>query len=124
MSQELDQMRVRREKMEELKEAGIEPFGRRFKRDHLAQDLHDKFDQYDKEELYEMGAKVIIAGRMTRKRSSGKAGFADFVDRTGKIQVYARKDMVGMNLTMFSSGQILVTSWELKGMLSRQIQAN
>ena len=51
MSQELDQMRVRREKMEELKEAGIEPFGRRFKRDHLAQDLHDKFDQYDKEEL-------------------------------------------------------------------------
>lgn len=88
-------MRVRREKMEELKEAGIEPFGRRFKRDHLAQDLHDKFDQYDKEELNEMGAKVIIAGRMTRKRSSGKAGFADFVDRTGKIQVYARKDMVG-----------------------------
>ena len=42
MSQELDQMRVRREKMNELKEAGIEPFGRRFKRDHLAQDLQDK----------------------------------------------------------------------------------
>ena len=62
MSQELDQMRVRREKMEELKEAGIEPFGRRFKRDHLAQDLHDKFDQYDKEELNEMGAKVITPG--------------------------------------------------------------
>ncbi|MCB7112320.1 OB-fold nucleic acid binding domain-containing protein, partial [Agathobacter rectalis] len=38
---------------------------------------------------------VSIAGRMMRKRSSGKAGFADFVDRTGKIQVYARKDMVG-----------------------------
>ena len=48
MSQELDQMRVRREKMNELKEAGIEPFGRRFKRDHLAQDLHDEFDQYDR----------------------------------------------------------------------------
>ena len=95
MSQELDQMRVRREKMNELKEAGIEPFGRRFKRDHLAQDLHDKYDQYSKEELNEKGEKVIIAGRMTRKRSSGKAGFADFVDRTGKIQVYARKDMVG-----------------------------
>ena len=95
MSQELDQMRVRREKMEELKEAGIEPFGRRFKRDHLAQDLHDKYDQFDKEELSEKGQMVIIAGRMTRKRSSGKAGFADFVDRTGKIQVYARKDMVG-----------------------------
>ena len=95
MSQELDQMRVRREKMEELKSLGIEPFGRRFKRDHLAKDLHDKFDQYDKEELNEKGEMVTIAGRMTRKRSSGKAGFADFVDRTGKIQVYARKDMVG-----------------------------
>lgn len=110
--------------MEELKEAGIEPFGRRFKRDHLAQDLHDKFDQYDKEELNEMGAKVIIAGRMTRKRSSGKAGFADFVDRTGKIQVYARKDMVGDEPYHVSNGQILVTSLELKGMLSKRIQVN
>ena len=65
MSQELDQMRVRREKMEELKEAGIEPFGRRFKRDHLAQDLHDKFDQYDKEELNEMGAKAVSYTHLT-----------------------------------------------------------
>ena len=95
MSQELDQMRVRREKMEELKQAGIEPFGRRFKRDHLAQQIRDEYGQFDKEELNDKGAMVIIAGRMTRKRSSGKAGFADFVDRTGKIQVYARKDMVG-----------------------------
>ena len=60
MSQELDQMRVRREKMEELKEAGIEPFGRRFKRDHLAQDLHDKFDQYDKEELKQIDKNKFI----------------------------------------------------------------
>lgn len=88
-------MRVRREKMEELKQAGIEPFGRRFKRDHLAQQIRDEYGQFDKEELNDKGAMVIIAGRMTRKRSSGKAGFADFVDRTGKIQVYARKDMVG-----------------------------
>lgn len=95
MSQELDQVRVRREKMEELKQAGIEPFGRRFKRDHLAQQIRDEYGQFDKEELNDKGAMVIIAGRMTRKRSSGKAGFADFVDRTGKIQVYARKDMVG-----------------------------
>jgi lysyl-tRNA synthetase class 2 len=95
VSQELDQMRVRREKMEELKQAGIEPFGRRFKRDHLAQQIRDEYGQFDKEELNDKGAMVIIAGRMTRKRSSGKAGFADFVDRTGKIQVYARKYMVG-----------------------------
>ena len=95
MSQELDQMRVRREKMDELKAAGIEPFGRRYHRDHLAQDLHEQFDQVDKDELLEQENMVSIAGRMMRKRSSGKAGFADFVDRTGKIQVYARKDMVG-----------------------------
>ena len=81
MSQELDQMRVRREKMEELKQAGIEPFGRRFKRDHLAQQIRDEYGQFDKEELNDKGAMVIIAGRMTRKRSSGKAGFADFVPR-------------------------------------------
>ena len=50
MSQELDQMRVRREKMDELKAAGIEPFGGRYHRDQLAQDLHEQFDELDKDD--------------------------------------------------------------------------
>lgn len=102
-----DQMRVRREKMEELRAKGIEPFGRRFKRDHLAAQLQKKYGDMDKDQLNDNHDEVTIAGRMMRKRSSGKAGFADFVDRTGKIQVYARKDMVGdEQYTLFKRADI------------------
>lgn len=102
-----DQMRVRREKMEELRAKGIEPFGRRFKRDHLASQLQEKYGDLDKDQLNDNHDLVTIAGRMMRKRSSGKAGFADFVDRTGKIQVYARKDMVGdEQYTLFKRADI------------------
>jgi lysyl-tRNA synthetase class 2 len=119
VSQELDQMRVRREKMDELKAAGIEPFGRRYHRDHLAQDLHEQFDQVDKDELLEQENMVSIAGRMMRKRSSGKAGFADFVDRSTRARIW-----LAMNNTISLSGPILATSWESKVTSSRPTPVN
>lgn len=90
-----DQLRVRREKMDELREEGIDPFGHRFQRDHLAQQLHDEFDEQDKEELSNLNKQVTIAGRMVSKRGKGKVGFADILDRTGRIQAYLRKDVLG-----------------------------
>ncbi|USS88621.1 lysine--tRNA ligase [Fructilactobacillus hinvesii] len=90
-----DQMRVRREKMNELREAGIDPFGHRFKVTALAQPLTDEYDQYSKVELEDKNIQVSIAGRIVAKRGSGKVGFADILDRTGRIQVYVRKDVVG-----------------------------
>ncbi len=46
-----DQMIVRRQKMDELREEGIDPFGHRFVRSHLAEQLHDEFDGFDKDDL-------------------------------------------------------------------------
>ena len=46
-----DQLRVRREKMQELRAEGIDPFGHRFERDSMNQDLHDKYGEMDKDEL-------------------------------------------------------------------------
>ncbi|MCX2456423.1 lysine--tRNA ligase [Lacticaseibacillus nasuensis] len=90
-----DQMQARREKMEALREAGIDPFGHRFDRTALAEDIHAQYDDETKEDLLEAGHEVVIAGRMMSKRGKGKVGFADFRDRSGRIQVYVRKDRVG-----------------------------
>ncbi|WP_461226240.1 lysine--tRNA ligase [Lacticaseibacillus suihuaensis] len=90
-----DQMKARRQKMDALREAGIDPFGKRFDRTDTAQGLHDKYDQEDKEQLLDNTPTVTIAGRMMSKRGKGKVGFADLRDRSGRIQIYVRKDMVG-----------------------------
>jgi len=90
-----DQMIVRREKMEQLRENGIDPFGKRFERTHNSQELHELFDPRTKEELAEMALTASVAGRMMTRRGKGKAGFAHLQDREGQIQIYVRKDRVG-----------------------------
>lgn len=90
-----DQLRVRREKMQELREAGIDPFGHRFERDSMNQELHEKYGQIEKDDLNDKGIMATIAGRMVAKRGKGKVGFADLLDKTGRMQLYIRKDEVG-----------------------------
>lgn len=90
-----DQLKIRREKVKLLREQGIDPFGKRFERTHLMATLHEEFEEQTKESLSEQHPVVTIAGRMMTKRGKGKVGFADLKDRSGKIQIYARKDVVG-----------------------------
>lgn len=90
-----DQMIARREKMEALREAGIDPFGYRFDRTHTAAKVREEFGEDDKETLLDEKPEVTIAGRMMSKRGKGKVGFADIRDRSGKMQIYVRKDVVG-----------------------------
>ncbi|RAS76224.1 lysine--tRNA ligase [Priestia endophytica] len=99
MSQEElnDQLIVRREKMKELQEQGIDPFGKRFERSHSSNELLEAYDQFSKEELSEKEEETSIsfAGRIMTKRGKGKAGFAHVQDLNGQIQIYVRKDSVG-----------------------------
>ena len=90
-----DQLKVRREKMQELRDNNIDPFGARYERTDLASELHEKYDNQDKDELESEEIVTKIAGRMMTKRGKGKVGFADIRDRSGKIQIYVRKDEVG-----------------------------
>ncbi|MGR3742261.1 lysine--tRNA ligase [Companilactobacillus sp. DQM5] len=90
-----DQLRARREKMTELAESGIDPFGSRFEPKNTASELHEQYEDIEKEELDGKAISTIIAGRMMTKRGKGKVGFADIKDRTGRIQIYVRKDVVG-----------------------------
>lgn len=82
-------IRVRREKLNELRKEGINPFGEKFDFTHHAKQLVDNYEEY-------AGKEVSIAGRIMAKRGHGKAGFANVQDATGQIQVYARLNDLGL----------------------------
>jgi lysyl-tRNA synthetase, class II len=88
-------LQVRRDKLDTLREKGVDPFGRKFDRTHTAEEILDRFDELSKEELEEKGERVVIAGRLIAKRKQGKASFAHLQDMSGRIQIYVRKDRVG-----------------------------
>lgn len=97
MSQELELnelLVIRRNKLDELRALGIDPFGQKFDRSHTAQQVLDAYDSQSKEELAEMDVEVRLAGRIMQKRGMGKASFAHIQDLSGKIQLYVRKDTV------------------------------
>lgn len=90
-----DQMLVRREKMNKLREKGIDPFGSRYEPTHFSADLVEEYDKFSKEELQEKKIPAKISGRLMAKRGSGKAGFANLKDSKGSVQIYVRLDAVG-----------------------------
>ncbi|WP_345806804.1 lysine--tRNA ligase [Bacillus pumilus] len=90
-----DQFQVRRDKMNKMREEGIDPFGERYDRSHQSAQIITEYDEFSKEDLEEKSAQVTIAGRMMTKRGKGKAGFAHIQDLEGQIQIYVRKDSVG-----------------------------
>ncbi|MEC0986497.1 lysine--tRNA ligase [Bacillus safensis] len=90
-----DQFQVRRDKMNKMREEGIDPFGERYDRSHQSAQIIAEYDELSKEDLEGKAAQVTIAGRMMTKRGKGKAGFAHIQDLEGQIQIYVRKDSVG-----------------------------
>ncbi|MDR1615437.1 MAG: lysine--tRNA ligase [Syntrophomonadaceae bacterium] len=80
--------KIRLEKLKEMRDAGIEPFGTRFERDTDAQEILDNFETIE-------GRTVKLAGRIMSKRRHGKAGFADLQDMSGNIQLYFRYNDLG-----------------------------
>lgn len=90
-----DQIQVRQDKLQELKNRNIDPFGHAFERSHLASDLQEAYGDLEKEEIQEKEIPVQVAGRVVSKRGSGKTGFAHIKDPSGQIQLYVRKDALG-----------------------------
>lgn len=96
--QELSELlQIRRNKLDELRGLGIDPFGGKFERTHQAKELLDAYEALDKDELHDKEIQVSIAGRIMQKRVMGKAAFAHIQDLSGKIQIYVRKDSVEEN---------------------------
>ena len=77
---------VRREKLSALQSEGRDPFQEtKFVVSHHAQEIKDHFDGLE-------GSEITIAGRLMSKRGVGKVSFCDLQDKSGRIQLYARKD--------------------------------
>ena len=85
--QELSEiLQIRRDKLKALQEAKMDPFEITvFDVSHHAQEIKDDFDALE-------GKEITIAGRLMSKRGMGKVSFCDLQDRSGRIQLYARKD--------------------------------
>jgi lysyl-tRNA synthetase class 2 len=97
MSLDLDNelIRNRLEKLEKLREAGLDPFAvERYERTHTAAEAVKLFQEREAEEGAEP-LHVSLAGRVFTKRNMGKAAFVDVRDESGRIQLYFKRDIVG-----------------------------
>ncbi|WP_425805751.1 lysine--tRNA ligase [Desulfitobacterium sp. Sab5] len=99
-----DLWRIRLDKLEALRQQGIEPYADRYQRTHMAQVILDQFSDLE-------GQEVKVAGRMMSKRDQGKVIFTHIQDFSGKIQIYIRKDEVGEDwfemISKFDVGDII-----------------
>lgn len=104
-------LQIRRDKVEGLRENGIEPYAGRFDRTDYSEDIVDNFESYE-------GKKVIIAGRIMAKREHGKTAFINLADFKGSIQVYVRKDKLTEGefesfINLFDIGDIIGVEGEV-----------
>jgi lysyl-tRNA synthetase class 2 len=84
-----EMLRIRREKLASLKKCGRDPFLiTSYPKTHLSEEIFKRFDELE-------GSEVKVAGRIMSKRIMGKASFFHIADGEGKIQVYARRDVMG-----------------------------
>jgi lysyl-tRNA synthetase class 2 len=83
----------RRRKVDRLWEAGINPYPNDFKPQQVAAEVLAA--HHEGAAIPEPAPTYVLAGRILARRSFGKAAFLQLQDRTGRIQLYVRKDEVG-----------------------------
>ena len=86
-------MKVRRDKLAAFEAKGVAPFGHRFEVSHHAKDVLEQFGHLEGEE--ESSEEITIAGRLMAIRGHGKASFSVLMDRSGRIQIYFKLDVLG-----------------------------
>ena len=84
-------IRQRRAQLQALRERG-NAYPNDFRRNILAQELHTRYGDKDKEQLGTETEKFSLAGRMMSRRVMGKASFAHIQDMSGRIQLFIRRD--------------------------------
>ena len=90
-----DQEAARRQKMEQLRAQGIDPFGHAYEQTDHAGDIRAEYGDDEAEDLDKTQPQVSIAGRIMAKRRMGKLGFVTLLDRSGRIQVVINQRIVG-----------------------------
>lgn len=88
---------VRKQKLAELKRDGFN-FPNRFRRQYLAANLLNQYNEHSKESLAEQAINVAVSGRIVLRRVMGKASFVHIQDVSGRIQIYVRQDALPAEL--------------------------
>jgi len=96
-----EQMRRRIEKLEAWRGRGVNPFGGRFPVTHWGGEMQARFKEAGEDELRSAGA-VSLAGRVMALRHHGRTCFAHLQDQSGRIQLYARADVLGEQFAAFT----------------------
>ncbi|MBU5425525.1 lysine--tRNA ligase [Tissierella pigra] len=102
---------MRREKLKELIEKGKDPFVvEKFDYTHHSSTIKDKFEELN-------GQKVAVAGRVMSRRGHGKVSFIDLQDSEGRIQIFAKQDVMGeeqyKDLSLLDLGDIIGVNGEV-----------
>ncbi len=102
-----EQELVRREKAENLRNSGIDPFGHRFEVKDYSKDIKEKYETVEHDAFESMTDTATIAGRIMFIRKMGKASFFTVQDKLGTIQVYISINDVGEEVyNLFKSADI------------------
>ncbi|MEK7580202.1 MAG: lysine--tRNA ligase, partial [Patescibacteria group bacterium] len=103
----------RLEKLNNIKEQGINPYISTCRRTRTINEMCDNFD-----DLLKKGDKISLVGRLRLMRGHGKASFADLEDGTGRMQIYLKHDIVGAETYTFFVDDIDVGDFiEVEGTL-------
>ena len=94
MADEHELIKIRKEKLEKIKEQGIDPYALHFRRTHFAASVHECAQKASVGEVLE-DVEVAVIGRIITVREHGKSCFAHIRDDTGEIQIYVKSNAVG-----------------------------
>ncbi|MDE0342024.1 MAG: lysine--tRNA ligase [Deltaproteobacteria bacterium] len=95
MDEANEQMAVRRQKVAQLQAQGLPVYPNDFRPSHTAEDIRERHGDLDPDGLEALTEEFALAGRIRAHRPHGKAAFFELEDRSGRLQVYARKDKLG-----------------------------
>lgn len=102
-----EQEQVRRDKAENIKNLGIDPFGQKFERTGFAEEIKEKYQDVPHDDFENMTDEYTVAGRIMFIRKMGKASFFTIQDKTGKIQIYISINDIGEeNYNLFKTADI------------------
>ncbi len=83
-------IKVRKQKLDALRESGINPYPYKYERTHFSKSLKDNFENLE-------GTEVAVTGRIMALRKMGKASFCQVQDMYGRIQLYIARDNIGVD---------------------------
>ena len=86
-------MDQRREKLEEIRQLGVDPYAYKYSPTHTTQEIREQFAEVG--DHPDETQSVRVAGRIMTKRDHGKSGFAHLQDGSGRLQIYVRQNAIG-----------------------------